>query len=99
MDPFFARNRLSAYLDGALTERESAEIAEALAADPSLRGEYEAMKTAVDLLVMLWNSLGSAIEIQLAATRAQAAHETPLAATGAESEKNPLVAESESMIS
>lgn len=50
MDPFFARNRLSAYLDGALTEREAAEIAEAIAADPSLRGEYEAMKAAVEML-------------------------------------------------
>ena len=50
MDPFFARNRLSAYLDGALTEREASEIAEAIAADPSLRSEYEAMKTAVEML-------------------------------------------------
>ncbi len=50
MDPFFARNRLSAYLDGALSEQEAAEVADAIAADASLRHEYEAMQNAVQTL-------------------------------------------------
>lgn len=50
MDPFFARNRLSAYIDGALSEREAAELADAIASDEALREEYEAMRQAVGLL-------------------------------------------------
>ncbi len=50
MDPFFARNRLSAYLDGALDDSEAAEVAAAIEADPSLRDEFEELQRAVDLL-------------------------------------------------
>ena len=50
MDAFFARNRLSAYLDGALEDAEAAEVAAAIEADPTLRGDYEAMRQAIDLL-------------------------------------------------
>ena len=50
MDPFFARNRLSAYLDGALDDAEAAEVAAAMEADPTLRSEYEELERAVELL-------------------------------------------------
>jgi len=50
MDAFFARNRLSAYLDGVLEDSEAAEVAAAIEADPALRGEYEAMRQVIDLL-------------------------------------------------
>ncbi len=50
MDAFFAKNRLSAYLDGSLPESEAAEVEQALASDPALRAEYDAMKRAVGLL-------------------------------------------------
>ena len=50
MDTFFARNRLSAYLDGSLSDGESAEVETALAADPELRREFETMRRAVELL-------------------------------------------------
>lgn len=50
MDAFFARNRLSAYLDGSLDESEAAEVEAALSRDAALRAEYEAMKRAVLLL-------------------------------------------------
>lgn len=50
MDPFFARNRLSAYLDGALDDAEAAEVAAAIEADPALRTEYEELERAVSLL-------------------------------------------------
>ncbi len=50
MDAFFARNRLSAYLDGALGDAEMAELSEAIERDPALRAEYEAMLGAVELL-------------------------------------------------
>ena len=50
MDAFFAKNRLSAYLDGALQPREAAEVEEAIARDPALRAELDAMKQAVHLL-------------------------------------------------
>lgn len=50
MDAFFAKNRLSAYLDGSLSEAEAAEVEQALARDSALRGEFEAMKRAVTLL-------------------------------------------------
>lgn len=50
MDAFFARNRLSAYLDGDLPSGEAREIESALANDPALRAEFEALRSAVDLL-------------------------------------------------
>jgi negative regulator of sigma E activity len=50
MDTFFAKNRLSAYLDGALPEREAAEVADAIARDPELQAEFEALRDAVAVL-------------------------------------------------
>jgi len=50
MDSFFARNRLSAYLDGALSDAEAAELSDAIERDPTLRAEYVAMQNAIDLL-------------------------------------------------
>ncbi len=50
MDTFFAKNRLSAYLDGALPEREAAEVADAIARDPALQAEYDALRTALRTL-------------------------------------------------
>lgn len=50
MDAFFAKNRLSAYLEGSLQEGEAAEVEQALAEDPALRAEYDAMRRAVKLL-------------------------------------------------
>lgn len=50
MDAFFAKNRLSAYLDGSLPEGEAVEVEAALAADPALRAEYEGMRRALKLL-------------------------------------------------
>jgi negative regulator of sigma E activity len=50
MDAFFARNRLSAYLDGELTAGEAREVEAALAADPALRAELDELRAAVDAL-------------------------------------------------
>lgn len=50
MDTFFARNRLSAYLDGSLEPNETAEVESALAEDASLREEYARMRRVVELL-------------------------------------------------
>lgn len=50
MDPFFARNRLSAYLDGTLPDGDAAEVEAALAQDPALRREFDEMRRAVELL-------------------------------------------------
>jgi anti-sigma factor RsiW len=50
MDAFFARNRLSAYLDGELTAAEARDVEAALARDPQLRTELDAMRAAVDML-------------------------------------------------
>ncbi len=50
MDTFFARNRMSAYLDGSLPDSEAAEVEAALAEDPALRQEFADMRRAVDLL-------------------------------------------------
>ncbi|RME25515.1 MAG: hypothetical protein D6798_08780, partial [Deltaproteobacteria bacterium] len=50
MDPFFARNRLSAYLDGTLPDGEAAEVEAALAQDPALRREFDDMRRAVELV-------------------------------------------------
>lgn len=49
MDSFFARNRLSAYLDGALSDAEAVEVSDAIEADPDLRREFEALQQAVEL--------------------------------------------------
>lgn len=50
MDAFFARNRLSAYLDGELTAAEARDVESALARDPELRVELEAMRGAIEML-------------------------------------------------
>lgn len=50
MDTFFARNRLSAYIDGALPSAEARDVEAALARDPALREELERMRAAVELL-------------------------------------------------
>lgn len=50
MDAFFARNRLSAYLDGELDSAEAQQVEEALARDPELRAEFERIRLAVELL-------------------------------------------------
>lgn len=50
MDTFFARNRLSAYLDGTLSDAESVEVSEAIEADVELRREFESLQQAVELL-------------------------------------------------
>lgn len=50
MEAFFARNRLSAYLDGELAPAEAREVEQALEHDPELRAEYEALRRTVELL-------------------------------------------------
>ncbi len=50
MDTFFARNRLSAYLDGDLPTGEAREVEAAINRDPELRAEYEQLRGAVDFL-------------------------------------------------
>lgn len=50
MDTFFARNRLSAYLDGDLPSGEARDVEAALNRDPELRAEYEQLRGAVDFL-------------------------------------------------
>lgn len=50
MDEFFARNRLSTYLDGELTTDETREVEEALARSPELRSELDQLRAAVALL-------------------------------------------------
>jgi negative regulator of sigma E activity len=50
MDSFFARNRLSAYLDGTLPEAEAAEVRAAVAADPALAAELAEMSRTVQFL-------------------------------------------------
>lgn len=50
MDSFFASHRLSEYIDGQLSAEEASEVSAAIAADPALRAEYEAMQRAVSLL-------------------------------------------------
>ncbi len=50
MDEFFARNRLSAYLDGELSDAEMAEVARALEEQPELREAYRELQAAVELL-------------------------------------------------
>ncbi|MSQ02034.1 MAG: hypothetical protein EXR71_09095 [Myxococcales bacterium] len=50
MDAFFARNRLSAYLDGELTAAEARDLETAVARDPALRQDLDELRRAVDLL-------------------------------------------------
>lgn len=50
MDAFFARNRLSAYLDGELPSGEAREVEAAMLRDPALRAEYDQLRAAVELL-------------------------------------------------
>ncbi|MES2644051.1 MAG: zf-HC2 domain-containing protein [Myxococcota bacterium] len=50
MDPFFARNRLSAYLDGELPSGEAREVEDALAQSPELRAELDSLRAAIALL-------------------------------------------------
>ena len=50
METFFARNRLSAYLDGDLPASEAREVEAALHRDSELRAEYEALRAGVELL-------------------------------------------------
>lgn len=50
MDTFFARNRLSAYLDGDLPTGEAREVEAAIHRDPDLRAEFEQLRGAVEFL-------------------------------------------------
>ena len=50
MDSFFARNRLSAYLDRTLPKAEAEAVAEAVARDMALSADLRAMKQALTLL-------------------------------------------------
>ena len=50
MDEFFARNRLSAYLDGELSPGETRDVEAALERNPALRAEFEEMRNVVALL-------------------------------------------------
>jgi hypothetical protein len=50
MDDFFARNRLSAYLDGELPISEAREVEAAIARSPALRAEYEQLRRVVEVL-------------------------------------------------
>lgn len=50
MDEFFARNRLSAYIDGELTAAETAEVADAIEKNEALRKEYKEMLRAVEFM-------------------------------------------------
>ena len=50
MDEFFARNRLSAYVDGELPDSEMAEVANAIEGNDALRKEYLEMLRSVEFL-------------------------------------------------
>ena len=50
MDSFFARNRLSAYLDRTLPKTEAEAVAEAIARDISLSADLRSVQQALDLL-------------------------------------------------
>lgn len=50
MDTFFARNRLSAYLDGDLPTGEAREVEAAIQRDPELRAEFEQLRGAIEFL-------------------------------------------------
>jgi negative regulator of sigma E activity len=72
MDTFFARNRLSAYLDGDLPSSEAREVEAALHRDPELRAEFEAMRAGVELLrahgpIAAPEGFASRLQVRLAA--------------------------------
>ncbi len=50
MNSFFASNRLSAYIDGALSDAEMAEVEKAIRENPDLRTEYSRMRSTVERL-------------------------------------------------
>ena len=50
MDSFFARNRLSAYLDRSLPKAEAEAVSEAIARDISLSADLQAVQQALTLL-------------------------------------------------
>lgn len=50
MNAFFASNRLSAYIDGALSDSEMAEVEQAIRENPEVRAEYSRMLSAVERL-------------------------------------------------
>jgi anti-sigma factor RsiW len=50
MDSFFARNRLSAYLDRSLPKAEAEAVSEAIARDISLSADIQAVQQALKLL-------------------------------------------------
>ncbi|MDP6935308.1 MAG: hypothetical protein QGG40_20480 [Myxococcota bacterium] len=50
MNSFFARNRLSAFIDGDLSRRDRVDVARAIEQDSALRSEYEALHNAVQVL-------------------------------------------------
>lgn len=50
MNAFFASNRLSAYIDGALSDAEMAEVEQAIRDNPEIRAEYSLLRSAVDRL-------------------------------------------------
>ena len=50
MKEFFATNRLSAYIDGQLTDAEMAEVEKSIRENPAVRSEYNRMLHAVELV-------------------------------------------------
>lgn len=50
MDEFFARNRLSAFIDGELSDAEMAEVARAIEEQPEVRQSYRELLDAVELV-------------------------------------------------
>lgn len=50
MNAFFASNRLSAYIDGTLSDAEMAEVEQAIRESPEVRAEYSRMLSAVERL-------------------------------------------------
>ncbi len=50
MNAFFATNRLSAYIDGDLSDAEMAEVEQAIRENPDLRTEYSRMRSTVERL-------------------------------------------------
>jgi len=50
MNEFFASNRLSAYIDGELSESEMAEVERAIRENPAVRAEYSQLMNAIELV-------------------------------------------------
>ena len=50
MKEFFATNRLSAYIDGQLSDAEMAEVEKSIRENPAVRSEYNRMLHAVELV-------------------------------------------------